>query len=130
MHEEISIAGATMRWDAAERLFLATYAPLSRPRRDDARSMQAWMDARAGPDRPFDMIVDLEHADRTAIAWRFQWVSWFYANRKRLRVAIHHAEGIGPTIVNAFALSTRARIHTCRDEAEARAWLAAPAEPI
>ena len=121
--DRLTLHGATMEWDAGARLFRASYEPNARPRGDDAPTMQRWMDERAGHDAPFDMIVDLEHADKVAIAWRYRWMSWFYAHRKRLRVAIHHADALGPTVVNAFAMSTRTEIRAFDGEPAALAWL-------
>lgn len=124
--EALTLAGATMAWDPGARLFLASYAPNARPSAPHAIEMQRWMDERAGPELPFDMIVDLEHADKAAIAWRYRWMSWFYANRDRMRVAIHHAAPLGPTVVSAFALSTRTQIRSFDTDAAARAWLREP----
>lgn len=114
-----------MVWRERERRFLASYAPDARPRGPDARVMQDWMDARTGTE-PFTMLVDLANADKAAIAWRFQWMSWFLAHRTRLRVALIHAGGVDPVTIKAFMLSTRTQIRSFATEAEAHAWLSAP----
>ena len=130
--DALTIAGTTMAWDARARLFWASYAPNARPRGPDARVMQEWMDARTGSE-PFTMLVDLENADKVAIAWRFQWMSWFLAHRERLRVALVNTKGVDPVTIKAFVLATRSRMRICSTAEEARAWLAvddaAPAAP-
>ena len=125
--DALTIAGATMAWNAGDRMFLASYAPGARPRGPDARTMQEWMDARTGT-APFTMLVDLENADKVAIAWRFQWMSWFLAHRARLRVALIHTSAVDPITIKAFMLSTRTQIRSFASEGEARAWLLAPDE--
>lgn len=124
--DQLTLHGATMAWEPRARLFRASYAPLARPRPEEAPVMQRWMDERAGPTAPFDMVVDLAHTDKLSIAWRYRWMSWFHARRKRLRVAIHHAGHIEPALISAFALSTRTEIRSFPDEDAALAWLRTP----
>lgn len=119
----LTLAGASMAWEAEHRIFHAWYTAGARPDAHHADEMQRWMDALAGPHAPFDLIVDLRHADKVAIRWRFRWLSWFYRHRARMRTAIYHADAIGSTVVNAFALSTRTTIRAFPGEDEARAWL-------
>lgn len=127
LQESVTLSGATMAWDADARIFEATYEASARPRPAQAREMQQWMDTRCGRELPFGMVVDLEHADNIGIAWRFRWMAWFYANRKRMRVAIHHARQFD-AVARHFARATGTTIESYGTHAEARAaiekWLA------
>lgn len=129
--DRMVVAGATMVWDADARIFLASYAPRARPAASDARVMLRWMDARIADGRRFGLLVDLANADHTAIAWRFRWMGWFYANRARMRVAIYNASRFD-AVAKHFARATGTRIDAFVSEGAARAslveWLAEQGE--
>lgn len=117
--------GIQVTWDPAVRLVHLVFRPTTRPGGEQALRIQEWINERVGAERPFSLLVDAAGTDDDGAAWRYPWVSWAYAQRKRMLIAIIRADRIGSTLIDAFRLSTRTEVRTFASEAEARSWLEA-----
>lgn len=115
--------GIQVTWDPASRLVHLVYQPIARPGGEEALKMQAWINDLVGTELPFSFLIDVAGADEEGAVWRYRWVSWFYAHRARMHVAVIHADRIGSTVIEAFRLSTRTKVRTFPSEPEARSWL-------